>query len=75
MLQVALSVPFGSYHSKYPYFLITSVGTLIKPSALAAQPRHPAGYIVDMFFITHTSIGRVRNFMLQVQAISDPFGT
>jgi hypothetical protein len=60
---------------KILYFLITSVGTLIKPSAVAAQPRHPPVYIVDMFFITHTSIGRVRNFILQLQAKSDPFGT
>jgi hypothetical protein len=60
---------------KIPYFLITSVGILIKPSAVAAQPRHQPGHKVVMFFMTHTSIGRVSNFILEVQAKSDPFGT
>jgi hypothetical protein len=56
------------------YFLITSVGNPAKPSAVATQPRHHQGYKVDMFFIIHTSNGRVSNFMLQVP-ISVPFAT
>jgi hypothetical protein len=62
---------------KFPnilYFLITSVGNLTKPSAVATQPSHPPGHKVDMFFIINTSNGRVSNFMLQVQILV-PFVT
>jgi hypothetical protein len=60
---------------KIPYFSITSVDMPNNPSAVAAQPRHQPCYKVVMFFITHTSIGRVSNFRLQVEPISAPFGT
>jgi hypothetical protein len=60
---------------KIPYFSITSVDMPNNPSAVAAQPRHQPGHKVVMFFMTHTSIGRVSNFILEVQAKSDPFGT